>query len=64
MSVVVIIELTAPRSSGWQDEHEAAYGPFPNASHASVRKLRRMAEANHGAADVTVLELRPMPSGS
>lgn len=62
MSVVVIIELTAPGSSGWQNKREAVYGPFPTADDARVRKLRRMAEANHGAASVTVLPLRPMPT--
>lgn len=58
----MIVELTAPASSGWQDEHEAAYGPFPTAGDAQVHELRRMAKANHGAASVTVLPLRPMPS--
>lgn len=61
MSVIVIVELTAPGSSGWQAEHVAAYGPFPGAGDSRVHRLRKMAEAVHGVASVTVLPLRTAP---
>lgn len=61
MAVVVIVALTAPASSSWQAEREAAYGPFETAHDPQVRRLREMAEANHGACEVTVMPLSPMP---
>jgi hypothetical protein len=61
MSVIVIVELTAPNSCGWQQEAEAAYGPFPGPHDAAVHEIRRMAHANHGVASVTVLPLYPRP---
>lgn len=59
MSVIVIVELTS--KAPWQVESEAAYGPFDHARDTRITHLRRMAEANHGACEVTVLRLNPMP---
>lgn len=59
MTVVVIIQLTSP--APWQPDSEAAYGPFPSGADSAVQRLTRMAHANHGAASVTVLPLKPMP---
>lgn len=61
MSYIAIVEMTAPKSSGWQADHDAAYGPFEHADGPEIRRLRRMAAKVHGVAAVTVMRLQPMP---